>query len=169
VIEHAIEGYKTLISERNNLQIKLDDLSKKFMEARVAHGLEKEQLGERFTLIDAARLPEKPISPNIPAIILIGFVLGIGSGCGAAALKENSDGSIYSIDKLARMTRIPVLGAVPEIVTDMDRVKSRKRRRMISAATLASLVASLAIFHFMIMDLDVFWAKLMRKLAMYTS
>lgn len=163
------EGYKTLISERNNLQIKLDDLSKKFMEARVAHGLEKEQLGERFTLIDAARLPEKPISPNIPAIILIGFVLGIGSGCGAAALKENSDGSIYSIDKLARMTRIPVLGAVPEIVTDMDRVKSRKRRRMISAATLASLVASLAIFHFMIMDLDVFWAKLMRKLAMYTS
>lgn len=163
------EGYKTLISERNNLQIKLDDLSKKFMEARVAHGLEKEQLGERFTLIDAARLPEKPISPNIPAIILIGFVLGIGSGCGAAALKENSDSSIHSIDKLARMTRIPVLGAVPEIITDMDRAKSRSRRRMILASTLSSLVAMLATFHFLIMDLDVFWAKLMRKLAMYTS
>jgi len=147
----------------------LDDLSKKFMEARVANGLEKEQLGERFTLIDAARLPEKPISPNIPAIILIGFVLGIGSGCGAAALKENSDGSIFSIDGLARVTRIPVLGAVPEIVTDMDRHKFRKRRRMTLVAAFISMVAMVLIFNFMIMDLDVFWAKLMRKLAMYTS
>jgi polysaccharide chain length determinant protein (PEP-CTERM system associated) len=163
------EGYKVLISERNSLQAKNDDLSKKFMEARVANGLEKEQLGERFTLIDAARLPEKPISPNIPAIIIIGFVLGIGSGCGAAAIKENSDGSVYSIDELVRSTRISVLGAIPEIVTNLDRAKSRKRRRMTFIVTLISLVALLAIFHFLIMDLDVFWARLMRKMVMLAS
>jgi polysaccharide biosynthesis transport protein len=163
------EGYKAMISQRSNLLAKNEDLSRKFMEARVAHGLEKEQLGERFTLIDAARLPETPISPNIPAIILIGLVLGIGSGCGAAALKENSDDSVYSIDQLAQVTRIPVLGAVPEIVTDLDRAKSSNRRRMILVTALVSMVAFLAIFHFMIMDLDVFSAKLMRRLAMLTS
>jgi polysaccharide chain length determinant protein (PEP-CTERM system associated) len=163
------EGYKAMLSERNSLQVKNDDLSRKFMEARVANGLEKEQLGERFTLIDAARLPEKPFSPNIPAIILIGFVLGIGSGCGAAALKENSDGSVYSIDELIRATRMPVLGAVPEIVTEVDRIKLRRRRRIIFAAVCISLVTALALFHFLIMDLDVFWAKFMRRLAMMSS
>jgi polysaccharide chain length determinant protein (PEP-CTERM system associated) len=166
---HVEEGYKAMISERNSLQVKNDDLSKKFMEARVANGLEKEQLGERFTLIDAARLPEKPISPNLPAILLIGFVLGIGSGCGAAALKEHSDGSVYSIDELVQMTRATVLGAVPEITTKIDRAKSRKRRRLILSTTLASMVSLLAVFHFLIMDLDVFWAKLMRKLVILTS
>lgn len=163
------ERYKAMLAERNNLQAKYDDLSKKFMEARVAHGLEKEQLGERFTLIDAARLPEKPISPNIPAIILIGFVLGIGSGCGAAALKENSDGSVHNMEELARVARVPVLGAVPEIITDRDRARVRGRRRMVLIATVPSLLAIVAIFHFLVMDLDVFWAKLMRKLAMLSS
>lgn len=163
------EGYKVMISERNSLQSKNDDLSKKFMEARVANGLEKEQLGERFTLIEAARLPEKPISPNLPAIILIGFVLGIGSGCGAAALKEHNDGSVYSIDELVRVTKVSVLGAVPEIRTEMDRLKSRKRRNLILVTVPASMAAMLPIFHFLIMDLNVFWAKLLRKLAMFTS
>ncbi len=158
-----------MISERNSLQMKNDDLSRKFMEARVANGLEKEQLGERFTLIDAARLPEKPFSPNIPAIILIGFVLGIGAGVGAAALKENSDGSIYSIDQLMKVTNVSVLGAVPVIVTEIDRSQATMRRRVIIATTLASFVVSLLVFHFLIMDLDVFWAKLVRRVAMSTS
>jgi hypothetical protein len=139
------------------------------MEARVANGLEKEQLGERFTLIDAARLPEKPISPNIPAIVLIGFVLGIGAGVGSAALKENSDGSVYGIDELMRVTNVSVLGAVPEIVTGIDRSHAITRRRMIIATTLTSFVVSLLVFHFLIMDLNVFWAKLLRRVAMATS
>ncbi|MBC8018212.1 MAG: chain-length determining protein, partial [Verrucomicrobia bacterium] len=49
------EGYKNILLQRNNLQMKFDDLSKKFMEAKVSSGMEKEQKGERFTLIDAAR------------------------------------------------------------------------------------------------------------------
>jgi capsular polysaccharide biosynthesis protein len=61
---------------------------KKFMEARVAHGLEKGQMGERFTLIDPARLPEKPVRPNRPAILLIGLFLGIGAGVGTASLQR---------------------------------------------------------------------------------
>ena len=163
------EGYKAMISERNSLQAKYDDLSKKFMEARVANGLEKGQLGERFTLIDAARLPEKPISPNLPAIILIGFVLGIGSGCGVAAFKENSDNSFYSLDELIRETQVPVLGAVPEIVTEFDRARFRKHRRITLATACVSLITVLTTFHFLIMDLNVFWAKLLRKLAISIS
>ena len=64
------ETYKTLVLERNNIQAKFDDLTRKSMEAKVAQGLEKGQMGERFTLIDPARLPGKPVKPNRLAIIL---------------------------------------------------------------------------------------------------
>ena len=79
------EGYRGMLVDRNNLQAKFEELNRKSMDAQVAYGMEKEQLGEKFSIIDAARLPEKPDSPNIPAILLIGLVLGLGSGVGAAA------------------------------------------------------------------------------------
>ncbi len=44
--------------KRNSLLSKFDDISKRFMEAKIAQGLESGQMGERFTLIDAARFPE---------------------------------------------------------------------------------------------------------------
>ena len=52
------ETYKALMVERTNTETKYQDLMKRVMEARVAQGLEKEQMGEKFTLIDPARLPE---------------------------------------------------------------------------------------------------------------
>jgi hypothetical protein len=158
------EGYKKLIGDRNNLQLKHDDLNKKFMESRVAHGLEKEQMGERFTLIDAARLPEKPVSPNIPAILLIGIVLGIGSGIGMAALRENMDSAVYNAETLTRALRIPVLGAIPVIATPQDLAVATKRRRLACASSAVSCLVGVLLFHFFIMDLNVFWAKLLRRL-----
>jgi polysaccharide chain length determinant protein (PEP-CTERM system associated) len=158
------EAYKALTSNRYNLQVKLEELSKKYQSARVASGLEKEQMGERFTLIDAARLPEKPFSPNIPAIILIGFVLALASGGGAAALKEFTDNSVYGIDQLAKSTRVPVLGAIPVIVTDKDRLRATKKRRFVLAGSCATVIVAMVTIHFLVMDLNVFWAKLLRKL-----
>ena len=64
------EAYKALTIERDNTQAKYDDLMQKLMEARVSQGLEKEQMGERFTLIEPANLPQKPIKPNRLAIAL---------------------------------------------------------------------------------------------------
>jgi succinoglycan biosynthesis transport protein ExoP len=158
------EGYKTLIVERNNLQAKYDDLSRKFMEARVAHGLEKDQKGERFTIIDAARLPEKPFSPNIPAILLIGMILGIGAGVGTASLREYGDHSLRSVEDLAKVTGFPVLTAIPELVTDEDIMLRRKKRKALFVGTVVFVFSGLLIFHFFIMDLDIFWAKLMRRM-----
>jgi polysaccharide chain length determinant protein (PEP-CTERM system associated) len=158
------EGYKTLVVERNNLQAKYDDLSKKFMEAKVAHGLEREQKGERFTIIDAARLPEKPFSPNIPAILLIGLILGIGGGVGTASLREYSDHSVRSVEALAKLTGFPVLTAIPELVIEEDILRRRKKRKTLVVGAAACLFSGLLIFHFLIMDLDIFWAKLLRRI-----
>lgn len=159
------EGYKNILLQRNNLQMKFDDLSKKFMEAKVSSGMEKEQKGERFTLIDAARLPEKPIKPNVPAILLIGLVLGIGSGIGLAAINEQSDDTMRIPETLARATSYPVLASIPEIVTWQETVLLKQKRRKVLIGTLCVVLLSPLVFHFLIMDLDIFWAKFLRKMA----
>ncbi|HVP79218.1 MAG TPA: XrtA system polysaccharide chain length determinant [Thermodesulfobacteriota bacterium] len=160
----AEEGYRTLMVERNNLQSKYDDLMKKHMETKVASGLEKEQMGERFTLIDPPRMPEKPVSPNRLAILLIGFVLGIGSGVGAASLKEYTDQSVRSAEALTRATGFAVLASIPEMLTSHDVARIRKRRVAIAASIALLILVGVLLFHYEIMDLDVFWARLMRFL-----
>jgi len=159
------EGYKNILLQRNNLQMKYDDLSKKFMEAKVSSGMEKEQKGERFTLIDAARLPEKAIKPNVPAILLIGLVLGVGCGVGFAAINEQSDDTMRTPETLARGTSYPVLASIPEIVTWQEIVMKKKKHRKLMIAAFCVVLVSPLIFHFMIMDLDIFWAKILRKAA----
>lgn len=159
------EGYKNIMLQRNNLQLKHEDLSKKFMEAKVSSGLEKEQKGERFTLIDAAQLPEKPIKPNIPAILLIGLVFGIGCGGGLAAFIEQSDQTVRSPDTLARATSFPVLASIPEIITWQETIMIRTHRKKAALGFLGAVLISPVVFHFLVMDLDIFWAKLLRVMA----
>jgi len=137
------EGYKNLLVERNNTQLKYDDLMKKFMEAKVAHGLEKGQMGERFTLIDPARLPEKPVKPNRPAILLIGLVLGIGAGVGTASLQETTDKSARSPEDLAKKFPFPVLAEIPEIITLQDERRRKKRLKIIAGGVVLSFILSL--------------------------
>jgi protein tyrosine kinase modulator len=158
------ESYRKLKIERDNTQAKYDDLMRKLMEARVSQGLEKEQKGERFTLIDPPRLPEKPFKPNRIAILAIGVVLAIGTGAGLAALREFSDGSVHSARHLMNATTYPVLAMVPAIATTRDKAKKRLGKFLLAFVTVAVVAGGVAAFHFKVMDLSVFWAKLMRHL-----
>lgn len=117
------EGYKTLTMERNNLQQKYDELSGQVMQAKVAHGMEKEQLAERFTLVDPARVPENPVSPNVKAILMMGFILGLASGLVLAVVQEASDKSMRTTEELMMISGFPVLATIPEITTAKDRQK----------------------------------------------
>jgi polysaccharide biosynthesis transport protein len=159
------ETYNALLTERNNTQAKYTDLMRKVMEASVAHGLEKEQKGERFTLIEPARFPERPVRPNRLAIIVIGIVLGIGSGVGVSALREFTDTSIHGPDDLVNSGIIPVLATIPAIKSKRDRWKIQLRRWGFSLGVVVVVILAVVAFHFLVMDLDVLWIKMMRRLA----
>ena len=158
------QEYNSMILDRNNTQAKYEDLLRKVMEANVALGLEKEQKGERFTLIDPARMPEKPYKPNRLAIMLIGVVLGVGAGVGFAALREFSDQAIHNSEGLAKVSALPILVTIPDILTPADLKKRRTKRMAWGVATVVGLVACVFAFHLWVMDLNVFWAKVMRKI-----
>lgn len=159
------EAYQAMVNERNNLQAKFDDLMGKVMESRVSQGLEKEQKGERFTLIDPARFPEKPFKPNRLAIMLIGIVLGIGAGIGFASFREFSDDAVWSVEQLLRLSSFPVLTSIPEILIPKDITRRQVTRIAVACGVVLVIAVGLTVFHYMVMDLDIFWAKVMRRLA----
>jgi capsular polysaccharide biosynthesis protein len=82
---------------------------------------------------------------------------------GWASLKEYSDQSIRDADSLTQATSFPVLAVIPEIMTEKDTRRITNKRIGIIIAIVLLIIAGLTVFHFLIMDLNVFWAKLMRK------
>lgn len=166
-ITSTVEGeYRSLVSERDSTQAKHDDLMRKFMETKVAQGLEKEQKGERFTLIDPAVVAEKPYKPNRLAIMLIGLVLGIGAGIGFASFKEFSDDAVWKAETLTEATSFPVLVTIPDIRTEQEKADARGKRKIRLVVIAILLIVGLALFHFFVMDFDIFWAKVMRRMAL---
>ncbi len=158
------QKYRAMTLERDNIRIKYDDLMQKYMEAKVAQGLEKEQKGERFTLIDPALMPEKPVKPNRPAIALIGAVLGIGAGIGLAALVEFTDDAVRDPDMLSRSTSIPVLSAIPDIETAKEQAAKKRKRVMLILTVLLIFIVATILFHYFVMDLELLWIKINRKI-----
>ena len=158
------EAYNAILNRRNNTQAKYDDLMRKHMEAKVSQGLEKEQKGEHFILIDPPRYPQKPYKPNRLKILLIGLVLAIGSGIGWTTLREMSDHSVRDSKSLALATSLPVLVSIPEIVTEEDLRRKKKKRILVITVLVLGMVAVVVAFHYLAMNIDVLWGKLMQKI-----
>ncbi len=158
------EKYNTIISERNNINAKYNEMLAKMMDAKVAQELESQQKDERLSLVEPAMLPEKPFKPNRLAILIIGIVLGLGAGVGCAAFMEFSDTSFWDAESLSKATGFPVLTTVKIIVTRDDR-KKRIRMNIIKIVAILILTAvGLILFNNYIMNLNVLWAKVMRRI-----
>ena len=53
--------------------------------------LERRQIGEQFRIIDPARMPERPISPDRCGINMMGLLAGLALGLALVALLEYRD------------------------------------------------------------------------------
>lgn len=120
--------YSELTRDYQGAKHKYDDLMNKLMTAKVAKGMEEGQYGQRFEIKSRAYLPVKPYKPNRIAIILLGFVLGIGVGFGIAAIREFFDHSVKSDKELAALANVPVLTVIPKVETSQERIAKVIRR-----------------------------------------
>jgi succinoglycan biosynthesis transport protein ExoP len=71
-------------NSKNNYRILLD----KKLSAEMATEMERRQKSERFTILDPARPPSKPISPNRPLLYTAGCFLGLMLGASLVLLRE---------------------------------------------------------------------------------
>jgi polysaccharide chain length determinant protein (PEP-CTERM system associated) len=105
----------SMLQEYNNTRLQYDTLIKKSEEAQQAENLERRQKGEQFRVIDPARMPEKPIQPDIPKVLLIGLFAGLGCGLGGIFIREQLDRSFHDPEDAEVTLGLKVLANIPRI------------------------------------------------------
>jgi succinoglycan biosynthesis transport protein ExoP len=161
------QAYFALQRDYKNSTDKYQEVMNKILEARISEGMEEHQKGEKFTLIDPASYPEKPVKPKRMLIILAGFILSLGSGLGTVALVEQQDHSVKNADELTSFTGSPVLGTIIRIRTKEELILARHKRQLTWMISGLVLIIGLTLFHFLCMDLWVLTAKLLRLARKY--
>lgn len=97
--EESANNYKSLLQKQ--------------LAAGIATDMEKSQKSERFTVIDAARIPETPVQPNRPMLMTLGIVAGLVIGLLTGFLLEFRKQTFMGEWELPAGTL--VLGRVPLI------------------------------------------------------
>jgi uncharacterized protein involved in exopolysaccharide biosynthesis len=154
--------YNELTTDYQNAKTNYSELQKKYVAAQLAQGMEEEQLGETFLVIEPAFFPEKPTKPNRLAIILIGVMMAIGLSVGLASLREFTDNTLRDAETLEQLTGLPVFSVIPRIVTEQERARRMKKTLALVTGSVLGFLAVVVVFHFFVMDLYVFYAKLDR-------
>jgi polysaccharide chain length determinant protein (PEP-CTERM system associated) len=121
----------SLNRDYNNLKELYNSLQKKALDSEISVSMEKKQKGEQFKVIDSAKMPEKPVAPDVQKIILITLVLGLGLGIGLAYLMEVMDTSYRRPEDTEKEVGLPVLVSFPLLMTDTE-LKHIRRNNIIA-------------------------------------
>ncbi len=155
--------YLTLRRDYENSVKRYQEIKAKQMEAEVGQQLEKDRKGERFSLIDPPHLPEQPIRPNRPAIIILGFLLSMVSGFGYVALVESVDTTVRGTSGVISVVNTPPLSVIPYLRNSDDLRRSKKIKKTIMLAFTGGIVVLILFVHLFWTPLDVLWFKGLRK------
>jgi succinoglycan biosynthesis transport protein ExoP len=118
-------------------------LLKQAGEAQIAVHLEQRLKGEQFRLLDPALPASTPAAPNRLKLLLLSLALSVGLAVGGLVLAEIRDTSFHSVDALRAFSTVPVLVAIPQIVTEADVLKRRTHfRLMLGGAVLGVLLTA---------------------------
>jgi polysaccharide chain length determinant protein (PEP-CTERM system associated) len=132
----------TLQRDYKNIQGSYSSLLNRKLEAQIAVNMEKKQKGEQFSIIDSARLPEKPVSPNMRRLFLMVLAAGLGCSAGLVMLLDFFDSSLRKPEYFEADLGIPVLATVPRIFQPKDIWRARLNRIL----TGVSIIVALCLF-----------------------
>ncbi|MEA1948706.1 MAG: protein GumC, partial [Thermodesulfobacteriota bacterium] len=102
-----------------------DLLLKKQLEAQISVNMEKKQKGQKFIILDPARLPEKPVFPDMKILFLLTLIAGPNIGLGLVFLLEYLNTSFRSPKDIESYLGVPVLATVPIIYDRKDKASQR--------------------------------------------
>jgi protein tyrosine kinase modulator len=129
-----------LTRDYTTIQTLYSSLLAKNEEAKISANLERRQIGEQFKILDPARFPEKPFSPNRPQLKAFGIAGGLALGILLVALFEYRDRSFHVDDEITTVLSLPVLAVVP-VMFSLDEKRQRRRRNLVLNVALGSTVA----------------------------
>lgn len=158
-------GLVTLTRDHDNARKKYEEIRTKEMGAKISESLEQENKAERFVLLEAPLMPEKPVRPNRKKVVAMGFVLApVGTGA-LVMLLELLNQRVRGVEALASVLGRRVLGTIPYIHTRAELAR-RKRLQVLMLLGGVLLIASLLVLvHFFYMPLDSLVYKALSRFA----
>ncbi len=147
-VENTPKREQALIAlKRNytNVQRSYANLLDRKLESDIAVDMERKQKGQKFRVVDKARVPQKPVSPKVPLFFAISFVLGGGLGGGLIFVMDFFDNSLKEPEKIEKKLGVPVLATIPEIVTKKA-VLSHRVNHILTIISLLIIMALLGVF-----------------------
>ena len=147
-----------LMRDYAGLQAQYATLLTRSQQSKVAADLERRQIGEQFKLIDPARVPERPISPDRPRLNLMGALAGLALGLVLIALLEYRDTTFRIDDDITVSLALPVIAVIPAMATRRERRTAKRRRLVAITASLAVMTMTLAVVAWKI-DAIVRWVR----------
>src|SRR5688500_4849201 len=116
-------------------------MATKRADSEITATLEQQQLGEQFKILDPARLPEKPFSPNRERMYLLSILGAIAVGIALAAGAEYLDRGLRSEDDVRLALALPVLVTIPVITPAKGEGSLRNKLFAGSAAKMLVMAA----------------------------
>ncbi|MBF0490292.1 MAG: hypothetical protein HQL15_06680 [Candidatus Omnitrophica bacterium] len=97
--------------------------------AKITQRLQSSKEGTKYTIIEKARVPTRPFSPNKILITFIGLFLGLGIGVTLIFLTEFLDKSFLDVNEATSYLGVPLLGAISKINT-VESIEENKQRQI---------------------------------------
>jgi polysaccharide chain length determinant protein (PEP-CTERM system associated) len=136
-------GLEALDREYKTKQESYDSLLEQQRKAITISDITSSQQGESIAVVDAANLPERPVAPKRQMLILVGLVLGLCAGLAlAAAFEVPRLLTIQTTADAEHYTGLPVLVAVPELLTPQESRTRGSRRLLLLAAGIVVAIVS---------------------------
>ena len=112
--------------------------------------------GESITVIDPASLPQQPVAPNRPALMLLGLFAGLGVGIAlAAAFEVPRLLTVQTAEDAEHYTGLPVLVTVPVLLTAREQRRLKARRAALAFAAVVATVLSAPALAFVLSRLHI--------------
>jgi polysaccharide biosynthesis transport protein len=142
----AEKEFSEVLRRKEVLQNQYQRAQDRLQNANLATTFERQQGGERFTLLRAPVVPRSPVYPNRLGLILIGLVFGAALTGIAIAIAESMDKKVRIARDMPILDDVPVLANIPFISNKRD----RRRRALVftsfaAAYSLAAVVAGAVI------------------------
>jgi polysaccharide chain length determinant protein (PEP-CTERM system associated) len=135
----------TLTRDYETFQANYRGLLQKKEESDISANLEKRQIGEQFKILDPARMPEKPVSPDRPRLYLIAMLAAIAVGIGLATAAEYFDRTLRTEADVRAALNLMVLATVPYMRDTAAAGRRLRRRLAFGVAGTAVLGAAVAV------------------------
>jgi polysaccharide chain length determinant protein (PEP-CTERM system associated) len=126
----------SLNRDYNNLNAQYNTLLNKELDSELSLSMEKTQQGEQFKIIDPAKVPIKPIKPNMQKLSLLILGIALGAGLGLAYIVDLMDTSYKGSEELEKELKIPVLITMPKIYTQLE-IINLKWKKMLTIASIS--------------------------------